>query len=130
MASFPLQDQPIVLPSGRTARIYNLLFQTQQDDPSAFLRVEPSFRIQYGTSIGSDQPAEREAEATEVIAYFLGEGTPEHTAVAYAEICGTRTQAERRELPEASFVFHRGDDGAWRLVDDSNRVLDYPPNER
>ena len=123
MTTFPLQDQPLVLPSGRIVRIYNLLFLTQQDDPSSVLRVEPSFRIQYGTAIGPDQVAERSAEAAEVIAYFLGQAVAEDTTVGYAEICSTPAQAQRRDRPETSFKFFRDDRGAWRLVD-KDRVLD------
>jgi hypothetical protein len=117
MTTFPLQDQPIILPSGRIVRIFNLDFLIQRDDPSSFLRVEPSFRIQYGAEIGPDQPGERSAEAAEVVAYFLGEAVADHTTVAYAEICSTRAQAERREPPEASFRFCRGENAPWRLVE-------------
>jgi len=124
MATFPLQDQPLVLPSGRIVRIYNLLSLTQSDDPSSFLRIEPSFRVQYGTALGADQPAERAAEAGEVIAYFLGGASAEHTMVAYAEICTTLAQAARQDSPEASLEFRRDDTGAWRLVANNNRVLD------
>jgi hypothetical protein len=123
MTAFPLQDQPLVLPSGRIVRIYNLLFLTQDDDPSSVLRVEPSFRIQYGTATGADQVADRSAEAAEVIAYFLGQAAAEHTTVGYAEVCSTPAQAERRDPPEASFKFFRDDHGAWRLVG-KDRVLD------
>lgn len=122
MASFPLQDQPLVLPSGRIVRIYNLLFTTQRDDPSSFLRVEESFRIQYGTAIPATQPAERSAEAAEVIAYFRAAGPEEPGMVAYADICGAPAQAERREPPEASFKFLRNGNGDWRLVDNGQSL--------
>jgi hypothetical protein len=115
MATFPLQDQPLVLPSGRIVRIYNLLSLTQSDDPSSFLRIEPSIRIQYGTALGSEQTAERSAEAAEVIAYFLGESSRGDPIVAYAEICATSDQAARRDPPEVRFEFCRDDNGPWRL---------------
>jgi len=131
MAKFPLQDQPLVLPSGRIVRIYNLLFLTQENDPSSVLRIEPNFRIQFGTATLVDQTAERLAEAEEVIAYFLGgasaEHTAEHTMVGYAEICGTSAQSERQDPPEASFKFVRDDHGIWQLVAE-NRVHDPSPN--
>ena len=118
MVKFPLQEQPLVLPSGRVVRVYNLLSLTQRDDSSMLLRVEPTFRIQYGTRIGSDQPAERAAEAAEVIAYFLGEAPADHTMVAYAEICDTPAQAERRDPPQVTFEFRRDQAGAWQLIGD------------
>ena len=130
MATFPLQDQPLILPSGRVVVIYNLLFLTQRDDPSMSLRVEPTFRIQYGTRIGSDQPAERAAEAAEVVAYFLGEAPAEHTMVAYAEICDTAAQAERRDPPQVTFEFRRNQNGAWQRIGEQTRVLEHPPNGR
>ena len=127
--AFPLQAHPIILPSGRVVRIFNLLSLTQSDDPTSFLQVEPSLRIQYATYISPDQPVERSAEAAEVIAYFLSEAASEHSTVAHAEICSTPAQAERRGSPEASFRFRRDDNGAWRIVA-NNRDLDHPPNER
>jgi hypothetical protein len=129
MPNFPLQDQPLVLPSGRIVRVYNLLSLTQHDDPTSLLRIEPTFRIQYQTGIDPDQAAERAAEAAEIIAYFLGDAAVEPTMVAYAEICSTPAKAERRDPPEISFRFCRADNGSWRLVG-SNRSLDHPPNER
>jgi len=94
MPTFPLQDHPIILPSGRVVRIFNLLSLTQSDDPTSFLQVEPSLRIQYATYISPDQPVERSAEAAEVIAYFLSEAASERSTVAHAEICSTPAQAE------------------------------------
>jgi len=129
MPTFPLQDHPIILPSGRVVRIFNLLSLTRSDDPTSFLQVEPSLRIQYATYISPDQPVERSAEAAEVIAYFLSEAASERSTVAHAEICSTPAQAERRGSPEASFRFRRDDNGAWRIVA-NNRDLDHPPNER
>jgi uncharacterized protein with GYD domain len=105
------------------SRIYNLLFLTQDDDPSSVLRIEPSFRIQYGTAMSADHVEERSAEAAEVIVYLLGQAAAEDTTVGYAEICGTPAQAQRRDPPEAVFEFIRDDRGAWRLVD-KDRVLD------
>jgi hypothetical protein len=116
MATFPLQDEPLVLPSGRIVRIYNLLFLTQSDDPSSVLRIEPSIRIQYGTALGIEQTAERSAEAAEVIAYFLAESSGNTAIVAYAEICATSDQAARRDPPEVSLEFCRDDNAVWRLT--------------
>ena len=130
MVKFPLQDQPLVLPSGRIVRIYNLVFLTQEHEPSMSLRVEPTFRIQYGTRAGSDQPLQRAAEAAEVIGHFLDHAPAEYAMVAYAEICETADQAERRDPPQATFEFRRNQDGAWRLIGDHNRVPDHPPNGR
>ena len=122
MASFPLQDQPLVLPSRRVVRIYNLVFLTQQEDPSSVLRVEESFRIQYGTAIPADQAVERSSEAAEVIGYFLGEASAERSMVGYAEICSTPAQVARREAPEASFKFLRSNHGSWRLVNNGQAL--------
>jgi hypothetical protein len=128
MATFPLQDEPLVLPSGRIVRVYNLSFFTQGDDPTPLVRVEHNFRIQYGTAVGRVHAGERSAEAAEVVAYFLGEATAGSAMVAYAEICSTPAQAERLDPPEASFRFRRDHLGVWRLIDD-DRALDHPPNE-
>jgi len=100
----PLQNQPLVLPLGRVVRIYNLSFLTQGNDPTPVLRIEPSFRIECATAIGLGREMERSEEAEEVIAYFLGEPAAEHTTVAYADICSTPAQAERRERRRRAFV--------------------------
>ena len=124
MVKFPLQDKSLVLPSGRVVRIYNLLFQTQEHDRSSSLRVESTFRIQYGTGVASDQAAERAAEAAEVVGHFLNEAPAEHAMVAYAEICDTADQAEGRDPPQVTFEFRRDQAGGWRRIGDHGRVPD------
>jgi hypothetical protein len=115
MVQLPLQDQPIESPSGRIVRLYNLLSLSQAPGPS-FLRISPSFQIQYGTALSPEQSVERSEEAAEVIAYFLGSAHAGNIELATVEICDTRAQAEGREPPQAIYKFDRAEDGSWRPV--------------
>jgi len=104
---YPSNDKPLVLPSGRTVRFYNLIIVSGL--------VEPSFSVHYRSDLERNNSDARQAEAEEVIRVFESGSSCMNAKSASASICSTPAQAGSNEPPEEIFQFVRDENGSWQF---------------
>lgn len=105
---YPSNDKPLVLPSGRTVRFYDLI--------NVRGLVEPSFSVHYRSELERNNSNAGQAEAEEVIRVFESGSSCRNAKSANASICSTPAQAATKEPPEEIFQFERIEDGSWQFV--------------
>jgi hypothetical protein len=104
---YPLNEKPLVLPSGHTVRFYNLIIVSGL--------AEPSFSVHYRSELDRNNSNARQTEAEEVIRHFESGGSCRNAKSANASICSTPAQAASKEPPEEIFQFVRNENGSWQF---------------